>query len=112
MRCLPVLLTIAAVVIFNSPINSRTHEPLSIRGFDSQQTTMFVWGIAKGIQYFDTALLLSGKPRLYCKPLDGYAVSGNEIWALASKALRGPHRPDLIAVAALDELTKKYPCTK
>lgn len=92
-------------------ISQEGEQALSIKGLDWDATQLFMGGMGYGVEYFNIALFLDGKPQLYCTPLD-VGVNGRVLWDLASKALEGPHEPDIVAIAALDELKKRYPCTK
>lgn len=109
---LAVVLTALICLAVSSPATSGEGEqPLSIQGLDWDATQLFMGGMGYGVASFDTTLLTDGKPKLYCAPPD-VSVNGRLLWDLASKALIGPHKPDIVAIAALDELKKRYPCTK
>ncbi len=106
------VITILICLAVPSPaISQESEQPLSIKGMDWNTTQLFMAGMGYGVIYFNTALLLDGKPELYCTALD-VSVNGRVLWDLASKALAGPHEPDVVAIAALAELKKRYPCTK
>lgn len=83
-------------------------EPLSIKGLDREQTVQYVNGVGIALAYYDFELLQAGKERLYCVP-DG-EFGPRLIWRLASGVLEGPHEKEVIVIAALDELRKRYPC--
>ena len=109
---LTVLVTALIYFAIPSPaITGEGDEPLSIQGLDWNAAQLFMAGMGYGVTYFNTTLLIDGKSELYCLP-PGVGVNGRILWELASKALKGPHKPDYVALAALDELKKKYPCTK
>ena len=106
------VVTVLICLAIPSPATSQESErPLSIKGVDRNTTQVFMGGMGYGVSYFNATLLLDGKPQLYCAPLDAN-VNGRVLWDLASKALEGPHEPSTVAIAALDELKKRYPCTK
>jgi len=109
---LAVILTALICLAVSSPATSgEVEQPLSIQGLDWDAAQLFMGGMGYGVTYFNATLLIDGKPKLYCTP-PGVGVNGRLLWDLASKALKGPHEPNIVAVAALDELKKKYPCTK
>lgn len=109
---------LALVIIFlicltvPSPATAEEREqPLSIKGLDWHDTQLFMVGISHGVGNANIMLRLDGKPRLFCPPFD-LSVNGGLLWELASKVLEGPHEMYTVAIAALDELKKKYPCTE
>ena len=109
-------LVVTALICLAVPshaISQESEQPLSMEGMDwnTTQLLIFMGGMAYGVTYFNVALILEGKPQLYCAPLD-FILNGRVLWDLASKALAGPHEPQLVAIGALDELKKRYPCTK
>ena len=108
------VVTILICLAVPSPaISQESEQPLSMEGMDwnTTQLQMFMGGMAYGVIYFNNTLFLDGKPQLYCAPLD-FILNGSLLWDLASMALAGPHKPDIVAIAALSELKKRYPCTK
>jgi len=109
-------LVVTALICLAVPspaISQESEQPLSINGMDlnTTQLQIFMGGMAYGVIYSNNTLILDGKPQLYCAPLD-HILNGRLLWDLASQALEGPHEPDIVAIAALDELKKRYPCTK
>ena len=108
-------LVVTALICLAVPshaISQESEQPLSMEGMDwnTTQLQIFMQGMAYGVIYFNTALILDGKPRLYCAPLD-FILTAPLLWDLASKALAGPHDPHIVAIGALSELKKRYPCT-
>lgn len=84
-------------------------EPLSIKGLDHAETVQFVNGVGTAVAYFDMNLRMEGKQGLFCVPNDD--VDPRMVWTLASSSLVGPHDKEMIVIAALDELKKRYPCS-
>ena len=83
------VITILICLAVPSPaISQESEQPLSIKGMDWNTTQLFMGGMGYGVIYFNTALLLDGKPQLYCTALD-VSVNGRVLWDLASKALAG-----------------------
>lgn len=111
LRFAVVATTLICLAIAAPAITGEGEQPLSIQGLDWENTQLFMGGMGYGVMYFNTTLLSDGKSELYCVP-PGVSVNGRLLWDLASKALKGPHKPDTVAIAALDELKKMYPCTK
>lgn len=111
LRFVVILSALICLAVSSPAISEEGDQHLSIQGLDWDSTQIFMGGMGYGVIYFNTTLLMDGKPKLYCVP-PGVGVNGRLLWDLASKVLKGPHKPDIVAVAALDELKKKYPCAK
>ena len=102
---------VALLIGLTVPTWAAKDEPLSVEGASSGTSKLLVAGMAYGIAYFNVTLVLSGRPRLFCPP-PKTSVNGRLLWELASQVLEGPHEPGIIAAAALDELQRKFPCSK
>ncbi len=111
LRLIALIMALIYLAIPSPAITGEGEEPLSVQGLDWDAAQIFMGGMSYGVIYFNTTLLIDGKAQLYCLPT-GVGVNGRVLWELASKALKGPHKPDIVAIAALDELKKKYPCMK
>ncbi len=91
-----------------APLEARPSVAGLIRG--SEESMMFIGGLAYGIAYSNVNLYLRTGQRIYCPPDDTPLVNGRIIWELLDKALTGPHDPNIIATAAVTELQILYPC--
>jgi hypothetical protein len=106
-----VIAAIITILLSITSVSAEKPQPLSIMGLNGEETALFMSGLAFGITSFDAQLYLSKKESLYCAPMNA-VVNAQVLWELAEKALQGPHRPQYVALAALDELAKKYPCKR
>lgn len=87
-------------------------EPPSMKaGATPEQEIIFLAGAAQGITYTNNALLLSGKPELFCAPGD-FVLNVATMRFAAQQELTGPnHEPETFILAALSWLQETYPCT-
>ncbi len=92
----------------DAPLEARPSVAGLIRG--SEESMMFIGGLAYGIAYSNINLYLRTGQRIYCPPDDTPLVNGRFIWELLDKVLTGPHDPNIIATAAVAELQILYPC--
>ncbi len=81
---------------------------LSVAGLTKRETVLLVTGMAYGMGTANFFARMEGHG-LYCQPRE-VLTDGQLIWDLVSAELKGPHKPDAIAIAALDALRRKYPC--
>ena len=84
-------------------------EPPSMEGATPEQESIFLAGAAQGIDYTNSALLLSGKAQLYCAP-DNFTMNIAAMRFMAQQELTGPHEPQTFILAALSWLQATYPC--
>ena len=85
-----------------------TESKLSVTGLDKRETVLLITGMAYGIGTVNFFARMEGNG-LYCQPRK-VLTDGQLIWDLVSAELKGPHKPDAIAIAAVDALRRKYPC--
>lgn len=85
--------------------------PLSVDGLNLRDAQLLVAGVAYGFATYDAHIALSGKSPLYCTPVSE-SINGKLLWQLAEKNLAGPHEITTIAIVAISELKKKFPCKK
>jgi hypothetical protein len=83
--------------------------PFSIQGFSQREQTIFLQAIGQALTVYDLKMKLRGAPRLYCPP-ENLTLNAESVWSLANGALTGPHKPDIVAIAVLDQLAEKFPC--
>lgn len=111
MRIETLSLVIFLLLTVSNPLLSRAVEPLSIQGLSAERTAEFVNGLAMAFTLYDINLEMQKKPRLFCLP-PGKTVGARQVWELASSALEGSHKKQIMAIAALDELRKRFPCSR
>ena len=106
-----IVTALICLTVPSSAIAEKDERSLSIKGLNQEKTEVFMIGISLGVANSNVLLFIDGKPELYCAP-DDVAVGGSLLWDLASKALVGSHKANTVAIAAITELRKKYPCKK
>jgi len=96
-------------VLTSLPLCVQAQErPLSIKGVNEAGMQALLAGMAYGIGSANFFLRMEGKG-LYCPPRR-ILTTPTLLRELASTQLKGPQRPDVIAIAAIDGLRRKYPC--
>jgi hypothetical protein len=113
---LPAMALVLAVALACGSAERSEDEPLSMFSADHKrvfqrkdlETEAFLAGAVKGIVYYNTTLLMEGKPALFCSPTGGLSL--DEFWELASAVLKGSHDQDTIVITALNGLHGQYPC--
>lgn len=99
-------LVIAAAIL---PASIQAQDaPLSIRGTNEAGMQVLLAGMAYGIGSANFFLRMEGRG-LYCPPRD-VLTTPTLLRELAAKQLEGPQKPDVVAIAAIDGLRKKFPC--
>jgi len=106
------ILTFVSLLLLavSNPLPISAEEPLSIEGLGGRYTAEYINGLAMALSLYDLNLQIQKKPRLFCLP-PRETVGASQIWELASSALKGPHEKQVVAIAALDELQKRFPCS-
>ncbi len=92
-----------------SPARSE-EAPFSIKGFSEREQELFLEGIGQALTVYNLNVELQGNPRLFCPPAN-LRLNAKTVWELANSALTGPHRPEIVSVAVLDELRRRFSCT-
>jgi hypothetical protein len=82
--------------------------PLSIKGVNDAGMQVLLAGMAYGIGSANFFLRMEGRG-LYCPPR-GVLTTPALLRDLAASQLKGPQKPDVVAIAALDGLRQKFPC--
>jgi len=104
------IIVCSLLLVICTPQSSGAEEPLSIQGLNGERTAEYVNGLAMAFSLYDLTLQMQKKPRLFCL-LSGETVGASQIWELASSALKGPHKKQIVAIAVLDELRNRFPCS-
>ena len=81
---------------------------LSVKGVNEAGTHLLLAGMAQGIGSANFFLRMEGRG-LYCPPRK-VLTTPDLIRRMAALKLQGPQKPDVIAIAAVDGLRKKFPC--
>ncbi len=99
---------LVAVFITVPTMASAQQTALSIKGVNEEGMQVLLVGMAYGIGSANFFARMEGRG-LYCPPR-GVLTTPTLLRDLAAAQLKGPQKPDVIAIAALDGLRKKYPC--
>jgi hypothetical protein len=99
---------VLALAIFLVPAAAAQEAPLSIKGVNEAGMKMLLAGMAYGIGSANFFLRMEGRG-LYCPPR-GVLTTPELLRQIAANQLNGAHKPDVIAITAIDGLRKKYPC--
>ena len=103
---------VLAILVAVAPLTGASAQkaPLSIKGVNDAGMQVLLAGMAYGMGTANFVLRMEGRG-LYCPPR-AVLTTPKLLRELASKQLSGPQKPDVIAIAALDELRKAYPCQR
>ena len=82
--------------------------PLSVKGVNEAGTHLLLAGMAQGIGSANFFWRMEGRG-LYCPPRE-ILTTPDLIRRMAALQLQGSQKPDVIAIAAIDGLRKKFPC--
>ena len=101
----------AALVLTASALPLCAHaqgEKLSVTGVNDVGMQILLAGMAYGIGSANFFLRMEGRG-LYCPPRK-VLTTPDLLRDLAAGQLKGQQKPDVIAIAAIDGLRKKFPC--
>lgn len=106
-RCAVTVLALALFAGWGTPAAGQDAK-LSVEGLTKRETVLLITGMAYGMGTANFFARMEGRG-LYCQPRE-VLTDGQLIWDLVAAELKGPHKPDAIAIAAVDALRRKYPC--
>lgn len=103
------LRTLFIVIFIMLPtMASAQQAALSIKGVNDAGMQVLLAGMAYGMGSANFIARMEGRG-LYCPPR-GVLTTPALLRDLAGEQLKGSQKPDVIAIAALDGLRRKYPC--
>ena len=113
MKIARILVTV--VLLFHSGL-ALAQEPITLVWDDGtvipeELRQAYIYGAITGIGVVDAKITLEGNEYIYCVTAN-HGLTVEEFWNLADQALAGPVTLDLVVLAGVNELRKKYPCPK
>lgn len=114
MRRLMMTFALGGFLLMFPAISSLTadEDPFKLKGLSEKEAKAFYQGVAAGLGAYNSWQRLGpgGSRIAYCPPKD---FDGRDVYAAANRAMTGAFTMDVaavVALAALDEWSTKYPC--